>query len=335
MKKSPFILFVFNLLICLACRGQGLSGVQSVDLSAADSTFTGKKLVLDNMRVNSATTSYSDYVRGTFKFKLATLSFTAKSFEVFPNIGIFYDGTLNDQYFANDATTPLTLTDVYGNTFDEYDDISVTTSGEPFSIYLSVNDVLSFSVSNNSDDCRLVLHAPDGSTPYSDLVGANSNIIGGTIPILQSGTYTLTITPLNNRSVSLTLAFGNANRQTLTTVQSGDYIQTDLRDGLRDYSKFQIHLNAGDRLNVDPPSSSDTHLVLVNSESVKVTDNTGLGILYISKTTENYYLFIDDRTALGTDYYGYVTVQSGANTGAIHPGAVPQAVSRQSPGKPR
>lgn len=335
MKTKLIVAFLFTFLTRLACEGQGLSDVQSVNLSAADSAFKGNKLVLDNMRVDSATTSLSDYVRGTFKFNIRTLSFVPKSFEVFQNVGVFYDGTLNDQYFAIDATAPLILTDAYGNTFDEYDSFSATTSGAPFSIDLSVGDVLSFTASDNSDDCRFALHAPDGSTPYSDLVAANSNIISGTIPILQSGTYTLTITPLHDSSVSLTLAFGNANRQMLTTVQSGGYIETDLRDGLRDYYKFKIHLNAGDRLNVDAPSSNDTHLVLVNSESVKVTDNTGLGILYISNTTEDYYLFIDDRTALGNDYSGYISVETGAGTGAVHPGSSLQAASRQSAGKPR
>jgi outer membrane autotransporter protein len=159
-------------------------------------------------------------------------------------------------------------------------------------------------------------------------------VITGAFPILQTGTYKVIMKPLvGGGSVSLTMMFGNANRQTLTTISSGYYIETDLRENLHDYYKYEIHLNAGDELNVEAPSSGDSELVLVNSESVKIQDDTGLGIVYVSSTSEDYYLFVNDSRAFGTNYDGSVTVTKAAANAAELP---PPTRSRGlKPAKPR
>jgi hypothetical protein len=137
--------------------------------------------------------------------------------------------------------------------------------------------------------------------------------------------------PLEGHSVSMTMGFGNANRQPLTTITSGYYIETYLREDLRDYYKYRIHLEPNDKLNIDPPSNQDSELVLVNSESVKLEDNTGLGLVYVSSTSEDYYLFVNDSRALGTDYSGRVTISKLNGEGT--PVAPTAHAGSNSPGK--
>ena len=307
------------LFICSFCKAQSLSGVQSVDLTAAGATFSEKQLTVDNMRITSSSTSPNDYVRGTFKFKKGTQSFVPKKYDIFPNVGIYHPGTSNDDYFVKDVAAPVTMVDQAGSVYQENQSYTITTAGQPYMINLLVGHVLSFNYENSSDDLRVLLRAPDGSETYNELIGAGSGIIAGTIPILQPGAYSLTFTPQHANRVSLDLRFGNANRQSLVAVGDGDFIQTNLRSNLRDYYKYRIHLNTGDRLHVDQPDDDNGHLVLLNSESVKIADNTHLGILYISKTNEDYYLFVDDIRAFGGDYSGGVQISSGVGSAASHP----------------
>lgn len=320
MKTKPSILLVPLIFLASIGRGQEVSDIQSFDLTAATGTFQAKKLVVDNMRIVSDTTRASDYIRGTFKFSKATQSFVPKSFQIFQNVGVFHNGTSNDDYFANDALEQVVFSDATGRIYGEAGSYSITTSGAPFSAGLAVGQVISFTFTNNTDDMRVVFRGPDGTTYYDELIPAQSGIISGTTPIIQGGVYTLTFTPVNQSQVSLKLSFGNANRQQLTTLQSGAQIQTHFRQNLHDYYKYKIHLNGGDVLSVTAPASSDTHLDLVNSESKVIDGAFGLALLYTAPVTEDYYLFIDDRTAHGTNYSGSISISSGGSGSAISPG---------------
>lgn len=256
-----------------------------------------------NMRIQSDHTSLSDYLEITYGFHLSDQKFQPTQILKYTNIG-----TANPPYFVKNVTPAITLK-AGSSTLNMGTGYSLTTTpSSSFTMSLAAGDVLSFDFANATDDYQFTLVDPYGRST-SGSVSRQTSVLVGPIPILAAGTYQVLVRPINNSSMTFSMAFLNGNRQTMQSRTNGSTISSSFLNGFNDYAKYSIALTKGQYLSLPQPSNSEIRLTLLNSRGAIAQSDLGVPMLYQAPSSGTYYLFIENQIAWGGSYTGKVTIK--------------------------
>lgn len=256
-----------------------------------------------NMRIKSDQTSLADYLRIKYSFSLSTQKFVPTEIVKYGNIGVY-----NQPYFAKNVPSDITMT--YGTqTLSMGQSYYLTsTASNVYTMKLTAGDVVSFTLSNQTDQYRIKVINPYGEIVFQAALDSYSGVITNAIPILASGTYKVKFEPLNNSAFSFNMTFLNANRTNLAALSSGDALSCSFYTNLRDYAKYAIDLVKGQKLTVTKAYNSDISFSLLNSRNAVVAKVQGLPMLYEAPVSGRYYLFIDNSKGWGGSYSGSISI---------------------------
>lgn len=257
-----------------------------------------------NMRIKSDQTSLADYLRIKYNFRKSDQKFVPIEIVKYGGVGIY-----NYPYFVKNVPANITMT--YGSqTMSMGQTYSLTsTASSVYTMNLKAGHVISFTISNQTDDYRLKIINPYGEIIAQVVLAHHSGVIAGEYPILASGLHRIKFEPLHASSFSFTLRFLNANRQSLVTLTDGDPISVSFYYNLRDHAKYAIDLVKGQQLTVTKPSNPDMNLSLLNRRNAIVAQVLGLPMLYEVPASGRYYLFIDNSKGWGGSYSGSVHIE--------------------------
>ena len=266
-------------------------------------------LIFDGIRVEGAGFSATnDALRVKFNFNYKTLNFVLdqENIEIYSNIGVF-----NEEHMAVDVAVKQPNYIVNGATyrFDETYNFEAT-SNTPFiaELNLDAGHVISWVIDNPSNDYSYEITGKN--TDLSSLGEANQSVISGASRILSNGIYYLKIIPTDSLTLTFSLKLHNANNRLLRELVDNDKISISLQSDTRDYAKYKIILNEGDKLTISKPSSSNIMLKLVDNLGKDVASVNGLTLIYKAKKTKEFYFFINNIKGHGGSYDGTVSIKS-------------------------
>ena len=298
-----------------------INNILSYNLDASKVYIKDNYIYVSNMRIESSDTDYNDSVDMVYELNPQDLSFqpAVDKIKIYKNLGIFNE----------DGDLPLFIKDVPHDIYmiDSDDDsnvsmgtsynVSVIKDKTKFYFDLVAGQEPSFLIQEPSDDYTFEVFDPNGEQIYKFEGAKNYGVISDGIPIKEDGRYTVVITPSSSDTISLKLMFLNANRRDLVSVKDGDYISNSFMTNIRDYAKYQVHLNAGDKLSLPSPSDSNIELVLLDENGKIVTSGTGLPLIYTADKSGDYYICIYNSKGWGSSYYGSVSIETPTTTDRI------------------
>ena len=182
------------------------------------------------------------------------------------------------------------------------------TDSTPFiaKLNLDTGHVISWFISDPSSDYSYQIIGEN--VDYSFLGKASSGVISGANKILKSGEYQLVVKPEDSLSLTCSLKLFNANNRQLEIIENGDSISVSFEKNIRDYAKYKVRLNTGDKLNLPAPSDSNIKIKLVDNLGKMIINPAGLALIYESENDSEYYLFIYNNKGWGGSYGGNVTI---------------------------
>ena len=282
-----------------------LRNIESVEFSGIYTNFYRGKLLLNNLRIKSDTTSLDDYISLTFIFDLETLNFIFSDILIYDNVGVYYK---DECLFSKNVNNPIVL-EKSNTTFssDILHSISVTSNDE-FYMNIPSGTVLTIRTVDPTTDFYLYIKNPDGSNRSVFSREKASNWTTSSIVFFQSGRYIFHFEPIENSSVSLQFGFTNNNRNNLRSLKSGDNINSSLNGWGHEYAKYTFELNRGDLVEITNPSDNDIYLYLLDSYGMKYS--SGNGKVYCKvPVAGTYYLFIVNTDyKKGSSYNGSLTI---------------------------
>ncbi len=290
-----------------------LTGVTGIRDGAIAGEAVENGYVFKNMRFQSAQTTYDDYVRGYYKFDLATQNLVPEKFEKAPGVGIFeeeYQVCIKDNadplYFSQTLNGPNQFAQATSHTFQ---------SGTDYYLKMAVGQRLAFAISVVSGRTyRIVISLEDGTVVGDQLGQGGGYAFYYEISALVAGSYKFRIEPVSPAtSFSYTFRFANENAFTTSNVVSGNTISASLGGGIfgfgRPYRKFRVALLAGQTISY--PGDSDVTLILVNSRGSIVAKSQGLPTEKTVTESGDYYIvmFPEAANSPSTESYsGTVTI---------------------------
>lgn len=292
-----------------------IPGITRLNLSASNVDGRSSNFSVRNMRVASDVTTLEDAIDAEFVFDTTEQVFRLVSYDVAEDLGVFNDRS--SPYFAKDVSPDIYLYKSAGALMEMDQTHTITSVGEDYYMYLEAGHVISFLITDSSDEIRMSVSDDAGDELWSSILLEDVGVITGAVGIRKPGRYTIRFTPRNDVSVNLNVRFLNANRQPLVMVENGSFLNVTFKESIRDYAKFKIHLNKDDILHLEDPSDSNIRFTIVHSSSVRVDSSQGLPLKYQAWGESDYYIFIDNRNGWGGGYSGFVSVEQSVGLQAI------------------
>jgi hypothetical protein len=281
-----------------------IPGVTQVRTEGVRFTPTAGGFFMRNARFLGPLFELGDLVDAQFVFDPSLQHFIPAEYEIVKDIGVF-----NSPYFAKTVTPQFALRSDSGFTYSAGVFHALSSTSEGYYFHAEPGHVVSFNIRNISDDFVLLVTGPTGEVIGKEFWNKGTSGISWGYPLLRAGKHAVKFVPIGASSAFFSCRFFNANRRQLVEVVNGTRISVSLESNIRDYAKFQMHLNKDDVLRMPAPIT-DIRFTLVDEASRQVTTSSGLPLLYVAEHTGAYFLFIDNRNAWGGSFAGNVSISS-------------------------
>ncbi len=257
------------------------------------------RVTFDGVRVDGLGYSANkDAFKVEYLFDHSTLNFNYQSIKYFyPDVGVFYR-----QYMVIEpepAQPDYVVDGISYQSGTENGFFSQTSSPFIATFDLKKGHYINYLITDPSVDYKVSYL---GNDINQKSFKGTYNVYSATRIIRIDGTYTLKIEPTNSAdSLTFNITISNGNNKQLEAISDGSNIVALIKGSTHEYSKFKLHLNKGDFLEV--PGGDSFRKVLLDNIGRKVKGSPDATFVYKANKTGEYYLFISDTDSGPTRTY--------------------------------
>ena len=283
-------------------------GLQELFTAGTRLRAYGSTLEFADLRLTASEIGLDDLVNAWFEFTPDTQAYRLARYTLVRGVGVY-----QYPYFVNSANRSFTLKNDNGTLASETTyNLNVYPSGATFSGNLSTAQAVVFEFDDISGPLYFRGLGPDGSTNEVSLPATAAAVFSKPQAIVIPGLYSWTFMPANGTAVSFKFRFHNVNRGPLVTVAHGSEILHTFTAHW-EYTKYRMHLKAGQLCSLTKPASSEVQLLLLNGKSEAVAKVVGFQLTYRAPEEGDYFLFIDHVRGAASisapvDYWGFVSI---------------------------